>query len=350
MAGELYLKVLFGYCYSSLKWTRSQLFLRSRMLMQNRRVNAWNAFVRAKLQDANDGLEKGERIKLTNFIAENKAGLLRAYGQLTVAEKRVYNAQVLQARQEKSSAARANPKAVWHDMNATFTSMDHEVGAACSLVICLHSLHWTALCARMGMECFYIAVRGGIEDLSELKIFFTKKAQKFVSSILRVEPRHLGLKLEVFVVGKLSTNNSRPLNKLIAECRELIQDGLGFILLEQNDLHKMKMNYRNYECAIVEHCGVALINWPLSGVVQNPSKIGGRNQVQTLLDALQSNQCKWVSLSEEELSQRMTDNRARQACSEVVYIPRKQRTAPTAKKSAKVIIDSSESSSDESIG
>jgi hypothetical protein len=94
----------------------------------------------------------------------------------------------------------------------------------------------------------------------------------------------------------------------------------------------MKMNYRNYERAIVEHCGVALINWPLSGVVQNPSKIGGRNQVQTLLDALQSNQCKWVSLSEEELSQRMTDNRARQARSEVVYIPRKQRTAPTAKK------------------
>ncbi|KAG2739582.1 hypothetical protein P692DRAFT_201683089, partial [Suillus brevipes Sb2] len=145
----------------SLKWTTSQLFLRSRMLMQSRRVNAWNAFVRAKLQDANDGLEKGERIKLTNFIAENKAGLLRAYGQLTVAEKRVYNAQVLQARQEKSSAARANSKAVWHDMNAAFTSMDCEVGAACSLVICLHSLHWTALCARTGMEGFYIAVRGG---------------------------------------------------------------------------------------------------------------------------------------------------------------------------------------------
>jgi hypothetical protein len=58
-----------------------------------------------------------------------------------VAEKRVYNAQVLQARQEKSSAARANPKAVWHDMNAAFTSMDREVGAACSLVICRHSLH-----------------------------------------------------------------------------------------------------------------------------------------------------------------------------------------------------------------
>ncbi|KAG1737246.1 hypothetical protein EDB19DRAFT_1637254, partial [Suillus lakei] len=161
--------------------------------------------------------------------------LLRAYRRLTVAEKHIYNAQVLQAHQEKSSAAHANPKAVQHDMNAAFTSMDHEVGAVCSLVICLHSLHWTALCACTGMEGFYIAVHGGIEDLLEPKIFFTEKAQKFVSSILRVEPRHLSLKLEVFVVGKLDeyviSNNSHPLNKLIAECCELIQDRLGRFLL-----------------------------------------------------------------------------------------------------------------------
>lgn len=108
------------------------------------------------------------------------------------------------------------------------------------------------------------------------------------------------------------------------------------------------MNYRNYERAIVERHSVALINWPLSVMVQNPSQIGGRSQVQTLLDALKSDQCKWVSLSEEELLQRMTDNRARQACGEVVHIPRKRRTAPAAKQSAEVIHDTSDSSSDES--
>lgn len=46
------------------------------------------------------------------------------------------------------------------------------------------------------------------------------------------------------------------------------------------------MNYRNYERAIVKRHSVALINWPLSVMVQNPSQIGGRSQVQTLLDAL----------------------------------------------------------------
>ncbi|KAG2120215.1 hypothetical protein BD769DRAFT_1322376, partial [Suillus cothurnatus] len=51
------------------------------------------------------------------------------------------------------------------------------------------------------------------------------------------------------------------------------------------------MNYTNYEHAIVEHHGIELINWPLSGGVKNPSKVGGRAQVQVLLDALESNSC-----------------------------------------------------------
>jgi hypothetical protein len=60
-----------------------------------------------------------------------------------------------------------------------------------------------ALHARTGMEGFYVAVRGGIEDLVEPKIFFTEKSQKFVQDVLGIEPQHLGLKLEAFVISKL---------------------------------------------------------------------------------------------------------------------------------------------------
>lgn len=96
------------------------------------------------------------------------------------------------------------------------------------------------------MEGFYVAVRGGIEDLVEPKIFFTEKSQKFVQDVLGIEPQHLGLKLEAFIIGKLgmsfpqhcflltfpkdervALNRQRPLNKLISDCRELIQDELG---------------------------------------------------------------------------------------------------------------------------
>lgn len=155
------------------------------------------------------GLEQGERIKLTTFVAKNKANLLQTYRNLTFAEKNAYNARVLEARQQKTRTVRANPKAIRHDMNAAFASMDREVGRG-NLIIysCTHRyltvyMKWMALCARTGMQGFYVAVRGGIEDLAEPKMFFTEKAQKFVSNVLGVEPQHLGLKLEAFVVSKL---------------------------------------------------------------------------------------------------------------------------------------------------
>ncbi|KAG1876976.1 hypothetical protein C8R48DRAFT_541444, partial [Suillus tomentosus] len=192
----------------SLKWTRSQLFLRSRMLRQQRGVNSWNAFVRVKHMEANEGHERGDRIKLTKFIAENRDQLVHEHSQLSLAEKRALNADVVEARRQKSHAARANPKATRHDMNATFTTMDRE---------------WMALCARTGAEGFYVAVRGSVEDLSEPKIFFTQKAEKFVQDVLKVEPRHLDA-----------------------------------IALENDIKGKVNMNYTNYERKIVEHYGLAL--------------------------------------------------------------------------------------------
>ncbi|KAG2069514.1 hypothetical protein BDR04DRAFT_1021225, partial [Suillus decipiens] len=54
-----------------------------------------------------------------------------------------------------------------------------------------------------GMEGFYIAVHGGIEDLSEPKVFFTQKVEKFIKDILHMEPWHLGLKLESYVISGL---------------------------------------------------------------------------------------------------------------------------------------------------
>ncbi|KAG2062656.1 hypothetical protein BDR04DRAFT_1164841 [Suillus decipiens] len=39
----------------SVKWTRNQLFLRSRMLQKTRGVNSWNAFIKAELKAENEG-------------------------------------------------------------------------------------------------------------------------------------------------------------------------------------------------------------------------------------------------------------------------------------------------------
>jgi len=53
------------------------------------------------------------------------------------------------------------------------------------------------------IEGFYIAVRGGVEDLSTPKIFFLPKGDKFVRSVLDLDPRQLALKFESFVVSGL---------------------------------------------------------------------------------------------------------------------------------------------------
>jgi hypothetical protein len=111
---------------------------------------------------------------------------------------------------------------------------------------------------------------------------------------------------------------------------------------------KVKMNYTNYERAIVERHGVELTKWPLPGGVKNPSKVGGRAQVQALLNALKSESCKWVSFSDEELVKRMNDNRARHARGEQVYVQRKARARVSQPKSKDTVNTDDESSSSSS--
>ena len=52
------------------------------------------------------------------------------------------------------------------------------------------------------------------------------------------------------------------------------------------------MNYRNYEGKIVEKYGVQLKGWPSSkSGICNPATLGGRQQLEKLLAALESGQC-----------------------------------------------------------
>jgi hypothetical protein len=75
-----------------------------------------------------------------------------------------------------------NPKAIQHNMQATFAAMDQEVlsNSLCHSFSDRYLIQWTAICSCLGVEDFYLAVCGGIEDLSGLKLFFSEKAEKFV--------------------------------------------------------------------------------------------------------------------------------------------------------------------------
>ena len=82
------------------------------------------------------------------------------------------------------------------------------------------------------------------------------------------------------------------------------------------------MNYHNYEGKIVEKYGVELEGWPTgkSGIC-NPVTLGRRPQLEKLLLALESGQCQWVVLSDDELKERKKQNQACEEHGEQVYCP-----------------------------
>ncbi|KAG1749264.1 hypothetical protein EDB19DRAFT_1593259, partial [Suillus lakei] len=100
-------------------------------------------------------LSKGDCWKLTDFISAHKETLQHDYSKLTAAQKNGYAVKLIKMHAEKQRVVRDNPKGVHRNTTMSFAAMDQE---------------WTVLCSRLGIEGFYIAVRGGIEDLSGPKL------------------------------------------------------------------------------------------------------------------------------------------------------------------------------------
>ncbi|KAG2142140.1 hypothetical protein BD769DRAFT_1319553, partial [Suillus cothurnatus] len=245
----------------SLKWTRKQLHV-GKGIFNKRRVNPWNAFVRQKMNEYNEGRGVGDRLKLPVFIAEHHAQLTSSYFRLTVAEKGHLWDNVETLRQSCVKVTHltrhhANPKALQKDVNATFNVMQTE---------------WTAIQARTGIEGIYLVVHGDVEQYHEPKLFYMPKVASFIKDVLGMEPKRFALKLESWVVGdfgqfKVSGEASNVLNCNVDNTETISQwlsltklVSLYIILATTNPSRKKKvmMNYDNYEQKIVETYAVAL--------------------------------------------------------------------------------------------
>ncbi|KAI6016492.1 hypothetical protein EDC04DRAFT_2608482 [Pisolithus marmoratus] len=186
-------------------------------------------------------------------------------------------------------------------MSAAFNAMDNE-------------LQWTFLCLSLGIEGFYVVVHGGIEDPSTPKLYFSEKGEKFFCLVLDLEPCHLALKFEAFIISDLaeridSTLQHWPhtLNKLISECRMAIQKGLDEVLHDNRITRTGQMNYDNYEHKIVEWLGMKLVGWPTNLLpICNPGHVGAWNQ---------------KKLSKDKLQRRTALNKEHHARGEHVYKP-----------------------------
>ncbi|KAG1866736.1 hypothetical protein F4604DRAFT_1682807 [Suillus subluteus] len=225
-----------------------------------------------------DGLLKGNHWKLVEFIASHKETLCIDYARLSHAQKDNYEVKIMKMHADKQCMVHDNPRAVQHDM---------------------HIIQWTAICSHLGVEGFYVAV--------------CEKAEKFVQTILDLEPQHLALKMEAFVVSGLAEDIPTNVKG------EKIPQPADFILCKNKLTNHTKMNYENYKYTIVEHYSMEL-----------------------------KGTCKWTKLTKEELADRITSNHTQQAARETVYKPQKKCAKKTVEKSAAIIESSSES--DESEG
>ncbi|KAG1717384.1 uncharacterized protein EDB91DRAFT_1020198, partial [Suillus paluster] len=195
------------------RWTRRQLYLGGQTVHRQCAPNAWNGFVRQQLNNINEGLSCGDRWKLMEFMEAHKETLKHDYSRLTATQKNSLEIQVMKRRIKKQKLIHDNPKAVQRDMLASFAAMDQE------------------LLLSRGLVSFYF-------DL--------------------FEPTFLMLLL-IDANVPTTRNQPRSLNKLISECRTHIQDELDYILREKKIAdHRVKMNYTNYERAIVERYGITL--------------------------------------------------------------------------------------------
>ncbi len=101
------------------------------------------------------------------------------------------------------------------------------------------------------MQGMFLAVRSGVDEIHEPKIFMTAGAESFVREVLGQEPRNLVLRLESWSVSNMVDQGTHPIRlratarqadhavtvvitkdkpKLpaaISSCRQLIQDGLS---------------------------------------------------------------------------------------------------------------------------
>ncbi|KAI0751730.1 hypothetical protein C8Q80DRAFT_1075256, partial [Daedaleopsis nitida] len=244
----------------TLGWTKGKMFMGGKLHKQGRGVSVYNAFIREKLAEANEGTwgEVGQRWRLRDFVRQHKAELSCQYSRLTATQRAHLVSELKTIRANRVKIICTNPMAIKKDADTTFDKMVDEV--CCLLVIHSHTSIWSAICNRLGIQGMYMAVRSSTEQFNEPKIFFTQAASNFFCDILKLEPRDVALKFEAYVVQKLHTTgeyyclsldstNGNTLEKIL----DYGKDGTG-----RKRAKKIIMNYDNYEGNIVERYGVAL--------------------------------------------------------------------------------------------
>ncbi|KAG6888716.1 hypothetical protein C0992_007675 [Termitomyces sp. T32_za158] len=174
---------------------------------------------------------------------------------------------------------------------------------------------------RTGVRSFAFFSRSHAEDsVTTFTATSDNTVMKFFPGVLKLDYAEVLAKFEIYsCLENRSAVKPDTLSSMRAECTGLILDGLRSILVNKT----VKMNYLNYDTAIIEKYHVNLAGWPSRIPFGSPSNISTVDDIRLLRSALRDGDCKWRFLTAEE--QREHDRKLAEARGQGVTIGKKRK-------------------------
>ncbi|KAG6848529.1 hypothetical protein H0H93_016284 [Arthromyces matolae] len=304
-----------------------KLLDRAFVVKQSRKPNMWNARVKHKAMELNEGRAKGDCVKLSDIQAQVREAIDKGEYSDTEDDKMIE--ELKNSRELKSKGARSSNRAAAVDYNGTTRRLAEE----------LANLH--ERCGTMG---FAFVTRGHVNDTIVPQWIESQGSLRFVNDVLHTTAEELLQKFEQWACAQdrsyAVAKKTHTIDSLRSESVNMINGGLRkhfstrednstqliFILEKLLGTANVNMSYEKYEVDIVEQYGVHLRGWPKGLKRQSPSKITNMGDARALHSALSAGECKWVTLTRQEKDARAKKRQDKIASGEIVVKKRKKRS------------------------
>ncbi|KAK1224174.1 hypothetical protein PQX77_012935 [Marasmius sp. AFHP31] len=253
-------------------------------LKKSKACGRMQALVRLKGLQVNPDRPTGEKLKahqLLQLVKEDPEMLALSGPELDNAMKGAEIAQLL-----KLKGARANNRAAGRDYTSTCDKLTEA----------FDNVH-----LRTGAIGFGFLVTPTHDDEGEPTFFIAgPDTPEFVRQYLHMEMWDMLNKAELWASDR-AKGNHRDTRQMREDCLSMIASGLQYIVGSRK---KVRMNYDNYDSAIVQKHSVQLIGLPegMPKLTKPTSHNVPAHVARELYGKLQAGTCRWVRMNNEELA------------------------------------------------
>ncbi|CAL1708809.1 unnamed protein product [Somion occarium] len=275
---------------------------------KKRQPSAYNAYISAMAADTNSDAAAGSASSLIDVQLDHR----EAYYDLTQKEKDEFVTELLKKRETEQKGSRPNQRSRIQDASAVLRLIEQEL---------------LGLKHRVGIEGFFCMVKNNTEFNMGPQWFFTdQEIERYLSVTVRKgwDTGFIGAVTEAFSVAgcdtmKTLTNSKQKATYLMTSIQDEIQRKLGLFTaldLTSNSIltsiptaeitgnNDAQMQYIKYEKDIVQRYGIELQGWTHSEWTTPRKMSTSLPPLETLLNALRSDACKFVKLTKAQLDAR----------------------------------------------